>query len=103
MRKSNRHWRASNDRQLKLLWPQPYEVITQAMGFSKRTIQKAIDRLGLERPKKGRPLGTGENIQRDEEIRRLRGAGMSEGQLMDKYGLGARRIHQILNGNGKKE
>lgn len=103
MRKSNRHWRATNDRQLELLWPQPYAALAAQMGFSARTIQKAVDRLGLQRPKPGRPKGTPENRERDEEIKRLRGAGMSEGALMDRYGLSARRIHQILYGNGKKE
>lgn len=103
MRKKRQEWHPAHDKQLKQLWPQRLEAIAQQMGFSKRAIQKAVDRLGLERGKKGRPIGTIENRERDEQIRCEAGTGISEGLLMARYGLSSRRIKQILQSNGKKE
>lgn len=101
--RKTRNWCAAYDKQLKQLWPGKLADIARQMGFSQRTIQKAIDRLGLQRRKRGRIQGESFNIERDEQIRREAGAGVSQGKLMDRYSLSSRRIQQILHGNGKKE
>ena len=97
-------WHPLYDHKLKQLWPDKLAIVAQAMGFSQRTIQAAVNRLGLQRAKKGHPGGSRPDIiRRDEQIRREAGAGVSMGTLVDRYSLSSRRIQQIISDNGKEE
>lgn len=101
MRKTRQSWKPAHDHWLRALWPQERktaEDIARQMGFSIRTVRGAVERLGLQPRRAGRPKGETSDKERNEEIRRKAGAGVSEGTLMNTYGLSSRRIKQILNG-----
>lgn len=101
MRKKGQGWESAHDHWLKALWSQEANTargIARQMGFSLRTVGRAVERLGLQPRRAGRPKGETSDKERNEEIRRKAGAGVSEGTLMNTYGLSSRRIKQILNG-----
>lgn len=103
MRKRRETWKAAYDHWLASLWAQEKRTvadIAQQMDFSPRAIRAAAERLGLPGRKPGRPKGQTSDKERNDQIRLEAGAGVSEGTLMNKYGLSSRRIKQILKRNG---